>query len=471
MSSQYCPPDVNTGFIELIGPIKTPELQTIAVNSYPLSVSFAPRMTPPTLVGNRIDESTENTCTYKGQRFHLVDVQICSTLHMGYVLPQMNEKPVAELILTFATSNTPSDIQTLSGIMLCLPIYDSGFPQHNHYLMQIIDPNIPSCKYGHNVGYEYTGDSYNKIDNSTLTGCIRSCCGDPNCIAYTFNNGTCNMKNSIQPINKSAGNEYISGKVDHSQSVASEANCPKNKPCSKNGKSDNKDSENIIANLQTLFYEWEGDTSQSSLAYKSCFETLDENNSPVSRSLYIVVFPNGIHLSQQSFQQLLLQLGGKLNTYNAPPAIRNAEQTIRKYKFDDNGNKQVLTTSTEGIIYRTSLSSCTDDFINRFEFFTKPPRLPTLKFENDSCPYYTTTQYKCVPFNQLNDLSGNYVIPGGNTTLQSILDKQSTEMNYSKPQMSSQDMAVGIASIIAPIAVIGICLGVGSLIVKNATNS
>jgi hypothetical protein len=462
MSSQYCPPDVNTGFIELIGPIKMPELQTISVNSYPLSISFAPRQTPPTLVGNRIDESTENTCTYKGQRFHLADVQICSSLHKGYILPNMNEKPVAELILTFASQNTSNNIQSLSGVLLCLPIYESGFPQHHHYLMQIIDPNIPSCKYSHNIGYEYNGDSYNKIDNTTLTGCIRSCCGDPNCIAYTFNNGTCNMKNSIQPINKSADDGYISGKVDHKQAVASEATCPKN------GK--NKDSENIIANLQTLFYEWDGDLSQSSLSYKSCFETLDENNSPVSRSLYISVFPTGIHLTQQGFQQLLLQLGGKLATYNAPPAIRNAEQTVRTYKFDDNGNKTALTSSAEGIIYRTSLSSCTDDFINRFEFFTKPPRLPTLKIDTNSCPYYTTTQYKCVPFNQLNDLSGNYVIPGGNTTLQTILDNQTIEMNNSKPQMSSQDMAVGIASIIAPIAVIGICLGVGSFIVKNATS-
>ena len=165
------------------------------------------------------------------------------------------------------------------------------------------------------------------------------------------------------------------------------------------------------------------------------------------------------------------QLGGQLQTYNSPPAIRNTEQTIRTYKFDNQGNKQPLTLSSDGIIYRTPLSSCTDEFINRFELFTKPPRLPTVKFQTDSCPYYQTSQYKCVPFNQLNDLSGNYVIPGGNTTLQSILDKQSAEMNYSKPQMSSQDMAVGIASIIAPIAVIGICLGVGSLIVKNATNS
>jgi hypothetical protein len=458
MSSQYCPPDVNTGFIEIIGPIKTPELQSIAVDSYPLSISFAPRNTAPTLVGNRIDESTENTCTYKGQRFYLVDTQICSSLHKGYVFPDMNETPVAELVLTFAASNGATDLETQTGILLCLPIYDSGFPQHNHYLMQIIDPNIPSCQYTNNVGYNYTGDSYNSIPNSSLTSCIRNCCGDPNCISYTFNNGTCNMKNTIQPLDKSASDAYISGKVDHTSAVAPEASC-------KNG---NKDKENIVANLQTLFYEWEGDTSQSSLAYKTCFETLDENNSPISRSLYVVVFPNGIHLSQQSFQQLILQLGGQLQTYNSPPAIRNTEQTIRTYQFDNQGNKQPLTLSSDGIIYRTPLSSCTDEFINRFELFTKPPRLPTVKFQTDSCPYYQTSQYKCVPFNQLKDLSGNYVIPGGNTTLQNILDKQNTELNYSKPEISNNELATGVAYYVAPIIVATIFIGIGSLVVKIA---
>ena len=102
------------------------------------------------------------------------------------------------------------------------------------------------------------------------------------------------MKNSIQPLDKSAGDGYISGTIDHTS--APTPSC----------KDANKDKENIVANLQTLFYEWEGDTSQYSLAYKTCFETLDENNSPVSRSLYVVVFPNGIHLSPQDYQQLLV---------------------------------------------------------------------------------------------------------------------------------------------------------------------
>ena len=73
-----------------------------------------------------------------------------------------------------------------------------------------------------------------------------------------------------------------------------------------------------------------------------------------------------------------------------------------------------------------------DRFKNHFERFTKPPFVltkstSTSSFNSEKCPYYKTSQYKCVPFNQLHDLSGNpqdaYVIPG-NTSLKDILNKK-----------------------------------------------
>jgi hypothetical protein len=100
----FCPTDVNTGFIQLVGPIQQKDLNTITIKSYPLSISFAPRTIIPSLIGNRIDESTENTCTFKGQRFSLVDVQICSVANIGYSLPGQTDKPVAELIISFSAN-------------------------------------------------------------------------------------------------------------------------------------------------------------------------------------------------------------------------------------------------------------------------------------------------------------------------------------------------------------------------------
>jgi len=82
----YCPSDVNSGFIKLTGPIQQVDLTSITVKSYPLSISFAPRSTPPSLVGNRLEETTENTCTYKGSKFILVDTQLCAVTHSGFVL-------------------------------------------------------------------------------------------------------------------------------------------------------------------------------------------------------------------------------------------------------------------------------------------------------------------------------------------------------------------------------------------------
>ena len=428
----FCPSDVNTGFIQLVGPIQQQDLNTITVKSYPLSISFAPRTTIPTLLGNRIDESTENTCTYRGQRFSLVDVQIVSSVSKGYILPGQSNQQVAELVLSFSANNAVQGLSSLSGILMCIPIYDSGAPNHADYLNQLIDPDFPSCNYTHLVGSDYTGGDYNNIPNSTLTSCIKSCCEDVNCLAYTFSNGTCYLKNSIPNLIKVGDDNFVTGTVNHNVKNKSSCpipNCPKPN-CDGKHKNKNDKNKSGVPNLETIFYAFDGDVSQTSIAYKTCFETLDNNNQPTSRSLYITVFPNGITLTQSGFQQLLIQLNGNLPTYVVPPVIRGGDSTLRSYKFDDEGNKIPTIISQDGIIYSTPISSCTDEFKHRFEFFTLPPRLPasvSSGWNSEQCPYYKTTQYKCMPFNQLTDTAdvngGTYVIPG-NKTLSSILNER-----------------------------------------------
>lgn len=480
----YCPPDVNTGFIELVGPIQQLDLNSITVKSYPLSISFAPRTTSPTLIGNRIDESTENTCTYRGKRFSLVDVQICSVTNKNYKLPGNTDNPVAELILSFSANSSALDLTEVSGILLCVPIYDSGTQSHADYLNQLIDPSVPSCDYTHFTGADYIGGDYQQIPNSTLTSCIKSCCGDTNCLAYTFNQGTCYLKNSIPPLNKNADKSTVTGVVNHNASNASKAsscpipNCPIPKCNGKHGKDKSGNKKSGVPNLETIFSAFDGDDSQTSIAYKTCFETIDNNNSPTSRSLYIIVFPNGIHLTQSSYQQLLLQINGTLSPYMIPPAIRGGDSTLRSYKFDDEGNKVPTITSQDGIIYSTPLSSCTDEFKHRFTYFTLPPKTPAAvaTFNNEQCPYYKTTQYKCMPFNQLSDLSGNYVIPG-NKTLDTILyERQQAQLSQNKgdtidtssnvltTEQIETYVAMGAGALIAGI----IALKVGSWISNHA---
>jgi hypothetical protein len=471
----YCPVDINTGFIQLVGPISQIDLNSISINSYPLSISFAPRTTIPTLIGNRIDEPTENVCFYKGKRFNLTDVQICSVTNKGFIIPGQSNEPVAELIVSFSSNTSLSDLSALSGILMCFPIYDSGNENHNDYILQLLDQSAPSCKYTNTLSSEYEGTDYQQIPNSSLTSCIRACCGDPNCLAYTYKTGSCHLKNTIQPLNKLNDNSIISGTVDHNTLNKTGSTSCKVPKINKNGQKD--DTQSNVSTLESLMYSWDGDKSQTSFAYKTCFETIDNNNTPTSKSLYVVVFPNGIHLSQASYQQLLTQLNGTLQPYMIPPVIRGGDATLRSYMFDDEGNKNPTIVSQDGIIYATPLSSCTDDFRHRFEYFTLPPRLPkTTSFNTEQCPYYKTTQYKCVPFNQLKDLSGNYVIPG-NKTLDTILYEQQQQQkekinttvgDTTKKSLSTEEIE-GIVAGVAGIAIASIlALKIGSWISNNA---
>jgi len=408
-----CPPDVNTGLIQLVGPIQPSDVNNITVNSYPLLISFAPRTTFPSLIGNRIDESTDNTCTYRGNRFYLVDVQICSVTHKGYHLPGLTSDPVAELILSFSSGGS------LSGLLLCVPIFDSGSSSHSAYLNQLIDDSVAGCNYTTQSGYGFTPAADNQtIGNATLSSCVKTCCNDPQCISYMYGYGTCTLANSQMSILNQGNGLITSGTIDRS------------KPQSCSGVV--KDSTALIPTLQSIFYETDTDTSQISLGYKTCFETM--TGTMQSHSLAVFLFPNGIHLLPASYQQLLLQMNGTLPPFMLPPAIRDGEATVQSYSLDDNGHKIATEVSQDGILYTTPLSTCSDEFKNRFEYFTKPPSLPvksSKKYKKAVEAFtdcHTTSQYKCVPFDQLRDLSGEYVVLGSNPTLKSFLPNANESM-------------------------------------------
>lgn len=445
-----CPSDSNTGFVTLVGPIQTSDLNRISVSKSELSILFGPKSIPPTIVnGNRIDDSTGNSITYMGNTFLLSDIQICSVIHNTYRLPGQTQSPVAEMILSFYASKSPIYGTELSGILLCIPIYNSGNPSHNEYLDQLIDPNSIACNYINESGAEYEGTNYKTLNDSSLVKCVKACCDDTNCLAYTFKSGTCYLKNTIPPINKNRESSIISGKINR--------NAPLKPQCESDKKSvGGNQSSAIVPNLETIFYETNNDRSQTSFAYKTCFETVNHDNQLQYKSIYVFVFPNGIHLTQQNFENLRLRMNNTLKDYEVPPAIKGPEPTLFTYKMND-GNKIINTTSINGNLYRTSISTCTDEFKNRFEYFTNPPiLLPSTKYNSlklgnspnllrnlEQCNYYKTTQYKCVPFDQLRDLSGEYVIPG-DTTMDEIIKKQKqTNENQSQKVIPSVSLEVG----------------------------
>lgn len=378
-----CPSDGNTGFVELVGKIEESDLNTITVKSDPLlSISFKPRTTIPTLIGNRIDEPTgmENTCTYLSQKFSLVDVQICNVVNKNYKLPGITTDPVAELVLSFSVNKIDTTASVpLSGILLCLPIYDSGTPTHNQYLDRIINPE----------------------DNTNTS---------PN-----------------------------------------------------------------IPNLESIFYGRKDDVTQSSFAYMTCFETMNDNTNTVkgTRSLYVLVFPHGITLRSNVYQTLNSKANIRNYSYSIPAAIRGGDPTLKSSIVNNNDTKTLIS-STDGIINSSRLSTCTDEFRRRFRYYTLPPRSSSsTKWNSEQCPYYKTNQYKCVPFNQSKDLSGELVIPG-NKTLETVLSdrdkvkENATSKDSSSKALTTEDME-GIVAIVGSIGIIAIgCLAVGNWISKQA---
>lgn len=361
-----CPSDSNSGFIELTGTIPLMKLNEISINKSPLTLSISPRTTIPSIYnGIEVDDTTGNTCIYNGNTYDLISIQFCSVMNKGYILPGENKQPVAELILSFASRSTNSAIQPYSGILLCIPIFDSGNSVYSGYIDQF-------------------------INTSTV--------------------------------------------IDPSS----------------------------ISTLDSIFYTDSNAPTQTSLAYTTCFETVSNNREFNHHSLYVIVFPNGIQLQQSTYQTLLTKLAKPLPSYRVPPAIRGTDPTLQNYNMN-NGKKQIkYPVSNEGTIYTTPISSCSSDFVNRFEYYTTPPHLSgnnrriksqcqsstNLKTATVDGSSVDTTQYKCVPFDKLDkwpltDIPHSYVIPDGKTSAQMFSDMNNIKNNQTAGDKKVEGLSTG----------------------------
>lgn len=356
-----CPASGNSGFVQLAGPLQASEIKAITVSSYfPLTFSFAPRSTPPTLLHtNHLDVDGGNTCVYQGRRYHLISAQICAPLHKGYTLPgeTPTQPPTAEVILTYVPSAPLSSEQAgaLEGILLCLPLYESGTPAYDAYLDMLVNDSEIPCGYENQVGKTYEGDDQKVIKETSLRQCVKACCDDAQCLAYTFGKGTCHIKHSI-PNLLSTGDDTVSGKIQRNPTPAC---IPASSPEPSRGES-----------LESLFYRADGKTTHAVMAYKTCFESA-RNNKVYNNTVYVFVFPKGIRMRPPSVQQLVLRMNGVLLSYRTPPALRGSGKTLLRYRME-NGQKMPLQGSEEGEVYQTTVSTCTEEFQERFEHFLLP---------------------------------------------------------------------------------------------------
>jgi len=132
----YCPADATSGFIQLTGPITQTKLNQISQKRHPFRTSFTPRTTPATLAQFHISDNANNTCIVNHVTYTVIDIQICKPVHTGYLLPGTTESPSAEMIVSCTAANE------VSGMLLCVPIYNTGSARNNQYLSQVIhQPN------------------------------------------------------------------------------------------------------------------------------------------------------------------------------------------------------------------------------------------------------------------------------------------------------------------------------------------
>lgn len=441
----FCSASANNGIVHLAGPIQPSEVTAITAREhFPLSFAFAQRTTIPTIFNSKYIEDYGNSCSYRGKVYNLENIQICSVLHKGYKLPSDTDVPVAECILSYRTSNIDKNSPT--GILVCFPIYDTGAPLYDGYLDQIVTDSEIGCGYENQVGKTYDGETKRTIEDTSLRKCIKSCCDDAQCLAYTFGGGKCHIKHSI-PNLLSTGDATVSGKIKRDQKPA----------CSASGSSSSSSANSFVFSLESLFYQKNGSTTHSIIAYTSCFETTTHGGSLSSRqSLYVLYLPKGIHMRSASYQELILRMNGTLQPYHVPPVMRNDDYTLSKFRMNG-GNKEILEYSPKGELYTTTISTCTEEFRKRFEYFRLPPRpskqLQSARGSSQSgntssktedttgqCKMLTTEQYKCVPFNEATDLKGNIVIPG-NTTMADILNKQKEAKSGGITQMGGELLA------------------------------
>jgi hypothetical protein len=210
---------------------------------------------------------------------------------------------------------------------------------------------------------------------------------------------------------------------------------------------------------------------QTSFGYRTCFETVDSQQHMTSHSLYVLVFPHGIQLSQSNYTALTAAIGTPV-PYGIPPGLCNGEKTVQSYTIDKHGNKTAPQSSDKGYIATDPIATCDEIFTNTFEYFTKgPTTIHTKSFgtpRSSSAPaLYSTSQYKCAPFDQSRvvvDKDNNtiYVTPDvTDPTLQTkVAANQKAVASNGSTELSAKELAAtiggGCAGVICLAAIGGV---------------
>ena len=415
-----CPSSSNKGFIKL--PDGKPGSIQEVVNN-PISTIFGPLSTPLSLYQNSIIDQSSNSCQYRGHRYDLKDIQICNVIHSGYqLLESIKETPIAELVLSFSISANQNDQNAPSTLLLCMLIYNEPG------IYYTIDPSLPSQP------QPQTQSNY--ID------CLSQCCNDIQCYGYNYDSSSqmCSISYSNPPPKQTNGSKTMqSGSINRNTLPS----------CGGIQTTTNGNKTAHFTTIESLF-DTEGSTIQSSYSYMMCLDLYDNGDDQIasSNTVYVSVFPNGIHLSSKVWDLLYAKMNNTLIDYHMPYTMRNNMRTVEFYTITTEGTSIIL--STDGTINSAApFTGCSNTMQFSIEKSVQPPKKLTemsLKRSSDRRELIPTEQYKCSPFHQKTDLdkSGKYVKMGGATLADIVKDENTilTDENNTATEMFPDKLVI-----------------------------
>ena len=130
-----CSVDSLKTFLKLARVPTDTERDKLAINAYPFTISFGPSTVIPTFNKNMITDTQTDTLLYRGNRYQLINIQICQSTHPNYT----NKPTTGDIALTYTNSGVGDTYPSV--ILAIFPIYQGSVPDHNTYLQQFIENN------------------------------------------------------------------------------------------------------------------------------------------------------------------------------------------------------------------------------------------------------------------------------------------------------------------------------------------
>jgi hypothetical protein len=221
---------------------------------------------------------------------------------------------------------------------------------------------------------------------------------------------------------------------------------------------DNSQELRNIPTLKSVFYSTKM-IDKPSIGYHSCFQTTDNK----SYSLYVLVFPHGIAIDSTYTNKLTPHLSEKYII----PFISTSTQVISTYTIRTGTINATSTTSNT--MFTKDISTSSSDFTTKVQYYIYNISLVASR---EPKKRYTTSQYKCMPFNReenlIMDNGAIYVTPGEtNASLQSILDENKKKREKEDSTMA-QVNKIGDRIAFTAVGVVGFALVAAIAYAMNA---